>query len=121
MTLLGLLARALGVTLLLGLLMLPAADHHVADRLANATLDAHAQATHHHGSEAPHPGGPTRLALDGTPSGSAAALAVEPFFAPALPVPALVAPAIGRLRLARGSVPPSLLEPPPSPPPLLAA
>jgi hypothetical protein len=121
-TLLGLLGRALAVTLLFGVLLLPAADHHLAARLPGAhDLDAHGQQMHHHGAgagdEERGDAGPLLLPLGPAGAGPAAPL---PFVALPLGAPAL---ALGRSAAAEPSrgAPPPLLEPPPLPPPILTA
>jgi hypothetical protein len=119
-TLLGLLGRALTVALLFAVLLLPAADHHVATHLPGAIdLGVHHQLMHHHGAKAgEHPDvAPLLLPLGVAGVGVAvpspfadASVAVGP--------PLLVGPAL--FERAPG-VPSSLLEPPPLPPPVLPA
>jgi hypothetical protein len=121
-TLSGLLGRALAVALLFGVLLLPAADHHLAARLPGALdLDAYQQQTHHHrlgaGAGERAYAAPLLLPLDAAGLGVSAqssfadvplGVAPPPLGGSALFEPALPAPA-------------SLLEPPPLPPPVLPA
>ena len=118
MTLATLLGRALGIALVFGVLLLPAADHHLAGRLPGAdgsTVDRHV--THHHGATADpaDAGAPLLLPL------GAAGLGVtlpSPFadHSPLLPRPAL----LSRPLAATASLPTdSLVQPPPRPPPIL--
>jgi hypothetical protein len=119
MTLLGLLGRALAVALLFGVILLPAADHHLAGRLPGAHgSTVHRYVTHHH-SAADHPTDAAPLLL---PLG-AASLGVSlpsPFAdqAQLLPPPFLLGQP-----LATVGTPPTapLAQPPPLPPPILPA
>jgi hypothetical protein len=120
-TLLGLLGRSLAVALLFGVLLLPAADHHLASRLPGAhDLDAEHQVMHHHGADASRErgdGAPLLLPLGASGVGVAAPIPIVD-----LP-PAAARPLLGRSMPVEpsGGVPPPLLEPPPLPPPILPA
>ena len=119
MTLLGLLGRALAVTLLFGILLLPAADHHLAGRLPGApgsTVDRHV--THHHSAaDQPTDAAPLLLPLGAAtlgvtlpaPFADAARLLVSPFV-------------LDRPLVSSDAVPSApLAQPPPLPPPILPA
>ena len=119
MTLLGLLGRALGVALLFGVMLLPAADHHLAGRLPGghgSTVYRHV--THHH-SAADHPTDAAPLLL---PLGAAAlGVALPSPFAEAVRL--LAPPFLVGQPLAASSPTPTapLPQPPPLPPPILPA
>jgi hypothetical protein len=121
-TLLGLVARALTVALLCGVLLLPTADHHMGARLPGAhDLDAHHQMTHHHGvgASAAERGDAAPLLL---PLGAAGVGLAVPFPLVDLPV-GMRPPPLGSSALVEPApgVPSSLLEPPPLPPPVRPA
>lgn len=131
MGLLGLVLRALGVTLLSATVLLPIADHHAASRLPEAlTRPATVQEAvlHHHGqahrrasSAAPAvaelpalstvlPGATFWAEGAGAPNAAAATTVPAPKLAP-----------LGWLNNRAVLLPPSLDRAPPSPPPLLSA
>jgi hypothetical protein len=129
-TLLGLLGRAMAVALLFGVLLLPTADHHLADRLPGAIeLGVHSQMTHHHGNGAtaperrsaqgaPHPAGaPLLMPLD---AGTVGVAVPSPFADTVLALAPPRAAEPAPVEATHGA-PPSLLEPPPLPPPVLPA
>ena len=118
--LLGLLGRALGVALLFGVLMLPAADHHLAGRLPGAQgSTVHRHVTHHHGPNGAAAEESAPLLLPLGAAGLGVSLA-SPFAEPPrlLPPPTLVAHPF-----ATDAADPTarLAQPPPLPPPILPA
>ena len=117
--LLGLLGRALGIALLFGVLMLPAADHHLAGRLPGAHgSTVHRHVTHHHGgADRPTDNAPLLLPLGAAGPGVSLP---SPFAEPPrlLAPPTLVAHPFATDADAPAA---PLAQPPPLPPPILPA
>lgn len=119
MTLPGLVARALAAALLLGVLVLPVADHHAGSWLPGApSLSLHRHITHHHGPGAGDRHGedaaPLLLPLGTTGAG-------VPVVGPTAELPgAGVAPRLVARPLAETerAAPPGRREPPPLRPPI---